>query len=250
MSFFSKLFGGVDANERFNKNVSKVYKGFKADRVHIILPGGEGQAKRIIKSIALILEEDSSRYNATKCEKVLQVYVSIFSRIILNQMNEERIRLSILAKEKELVSESNVDRIIAFTTITMHSPDFELSTAQDDELIKLITDYSAASKDNQNKNEGVKNYHIGEEDYGLVLNKPVYTSSINGSNHYLSNLRSELGEKLTWDRMGSYVVSDVDGMVDQYEMYLPSGELYRSIYINMYSKTTAKDVPKGFLMAE
>ena len=41
-------------------------------------------------------------------------------------------------------------------------------------------------------------------------------------------------------------VDGINGMVDVYDTYLPSGEEYKTIYINMYGASNSTFAPKGF----
>ena len=80
----------------------------------------------------------------------------------------------------------------------------------------------------------------------MIPEKPVYVKGIEGSNQYLENLRTPLGETVTWERQGSLAVNGINGMVDIYEIILPSGKLYRTIYLNMYGTQNSTKLPKGF----
>lgn len=83
-------------------------------------------------------------------------------------------------------------------------------------------------------------------DFGLVPQKPVYTVGIDEQEKYLKSLRTINGEPIKWDRRGSMSVDGVNGMVDVYDTFLPSGEEYKTIYINMYGASNSTFAPKGF----
>lgn len=91
-----------------------------------------------------------------------------------------------------------------------------------------------------------------DEDYGYSLSNPIMTSTIAGSDIYLSKLRTLDGKGFTWERQGSYCMNQIDGieyvMVDGYQLFL-SGEKYKMIYICPYGHSSAY-VPKGMKMAE
>ena len=63
---------------------------------------------------------------------------------------------------------------------------------------------------------------------------------------YLKFLRTINGEPIKWNRRGSMNVDGVNGMVDVYDTYLPSGAEYKTIYINMYGASNSTFAPKGF----
>ena len=76
-----------------------------------------------------------------------------------------------------------------------------------------------------------------DSDFGLVPEKPIFTlalMSVDGEKEYLNRLYTENGEKIKYNRRGSMSVEGINGMIDIYETFLPSGQPYKTIYINMY----------------
>ena len=93
----------------------------------------------------------------------------------------------------------------------------------------------------------------GDPEFGLVPEKPIYTLAtdiVEGQRAYLGKLRTVNGEKITWNRRGSTSVDGVHGMIDIYETFLPSGQPYKTLYINMYGAKKSVAVPNGFVMSE
>ena len=91
--------------------------------------------------------------------------------------------------------------------------------------------------------------HEADEDFGLVPQNPIFTlasSSADGQKEYLNRLYTVSGEKIKYIRCGSMNVTGVNGAVDIYETYLPSGEYYKTIYINMRSEKCSLRAPDGF----
>lgn len=99
-----------------------------------------------------------------------------------------------------------------------------------------------ANKENQPHNEL-------DADFGLVPHKPVYTVGIDEQERYLKALHTVNGDPIKWNRRGSMSVDGVNGMVDVYDTYLPSGDEYKTIYINMYGASNSTFAPKGFSYA-
>lgn len=85
-----------------------------------------------------------------------------------------------------------------------------------------------------------------DPEHGLVVNKPIYVKGIEGSKAYLASLRTILGEKLTWNRTGSFSIAGINGMIDLYESKTASGVAYKSVYLNMYATDNSTTPPKGF----
>ncbi len=100
----------------------------------------------------------------------------------------------------------------------------------------------AANADSQPSNET-------DSDFGLIPEKPIYTlalKSVDGEEEYLDKLYTDNGEKIKYARRGSMSVEGINGMIDIYDTFLPSGEPYKTIYINMYGAKTSTSTPQGF----
>lgn len=107
---------------------------------------------------------------------------------------------------------------------------------------KVTVDTMEANMEHQPDNES-------DDDFGLVPEKPIFTlalKSVDGEEEYLNKLYTDSGEKITYSRRGSTSVEGVNGMIDIYDTFLPSGEPYKTIYINMYGAKSSNSAPKGF----
>ena len=90
-----------------------------------------------------------------------------------------------------------------------------------------------------------------DSDFGLVPEKPIYTLGtklVDGETEFLNSLRTSAGEKIKWERRGSLSAEGVNGMIDIYDIYLHSGQLYKTIYINMYGAKRSSKAPAGFML--
>lgn len=91
----------------------------------------------------------------------------------------------------------------------------------------------------------------GDSDFGLVPEKPIFTlalMSVDGEKEYLNRLYTANGEKIKYNRLGSTSVDGINGMIDIYETFLPSGQPYKTIYINMYGAKKSTKAPAGFVL--
>lgn len=91
----------------------------------------------------------------------------------------------------------------------------------------------------------------GDMDFGLVPEKPIFTlalQSVDGEIEYLDKLYTINGEKIKYNRCGSMSIEGINGMIDIYDTYLPSGQPYKTIYINMYGAKKSKKAPVGFVL--
>lgn len=90
-----------------------------------------------------------------------------------------------------------------------------------------------------------------DSDFGLVPEKPIFTlalMSVDGEKEYLNRLYTANGEKIKYNRRGSMSVEGINGMIDIYETFLPSGQPYKTIYINMYGAKKSTKAPAGFVL--
>ena len=114
--------------------------------------------------------------------------------------------------------------------------------AQAKETIRMMEINRTAQIDNE-----------GDPEFGIVPEKPIYTMAteiVDGQRAYLSKLRTVNGEKITWERLGSTSVDGVNGLIDIYETFLPSGVPYKTLYINMYGAKTSQSAPSGFYFVD
>ncbi len=117
-----------------------------------------------------------------------------------------------------------------------------------DAIIKIQSEETVSrlkeNMQNQPNNEG-------DVDFGLVPEKPIYTlalMSVDGEVEYLNRLYTESGIKIKWTRRGSTSANGINGMIDIYDTCLPSGEPYKTIYINMYGAKKSEKAPVGFTL--
>ena len=115
-----------------------------------------------------------------------------------------------------------------------------LMEAQAKETIRVMEANRAAQPNNEN-----------DPEFGLVPEKPIFTLAteiVDGQRAYLGKLRTLNGDKITWKRLGSTSVEGINGMIDIYETFLPSGQPYKTIYINLYGAKKSTKAPAGFVL--
>ncbi len=242
MGLISNIFG---KKSNFEGNLKKAYYCFKPEMVDTIFLGGIDQARKIVLSISKILNEDAKSYDALKCYEILKLFVTVLTRKVITQSDDAKIKASLLVKGNGIITNKNVENIFAFIVLSINNPEFELLSEADFDVLNTISGYQSYADNAVLQNENIT-YNSTDEQYGIVLEKPIYVNGIRGSEKYLSSLRTVLNEKLTWSRIGSFSTEAVNGVIDSYEMYLPSGKLYKTIYICMYAKQNSTVAPKGF----
>jgi len=225
----------------YERQVSKLYKGMNPKTLPLMFPGGKEQFKDTLFSLAKLIEGDKPP------KELLMVYINTFSRL-LTGMNKDNIPRSLINKHPGTITQENVYRIISYVMITMKNPSFVIKTDEDIAAIEMMEEFQRESEKIRKVNTGLHSNHMTTEQYGLIPQEPIYTRDVEGSHNYLNRLRTETGEKLKYQRTGSLSLDSVYGVVDKYDMFLHSGELYKTIYINMYSQENSVQAPKGFIL--
>lgn len=135
---------------------------------------------------------------------------------------------------------------------TTQLPDFDKMTP--DEALNAILQVQAKNTvEAMEANSKAQPNNENDADFGLVPQKPIFTlalKSVEGEKEYLEKLYTVNGEKIKYNRRGSTSVNGINGMIDIYETYLPSGQPYKTIYINMYGARTSSKAPAGFTMGK
>lgn len=131
-------------------------------------------------------------------------------------------------------------------------PDFDKMTP--DEALNAILQVQAKNTiEAMEANSKTQPDNEGDDDFGLVPEKPIFTpalKSVDGEKEYLDKLYTVNGEKIKYNRRGSTSVNGLNGMIDIYETYLPSGHPYKTIYINMYGAKRSTKAPAGFTLGK
>ena len=107
-----------------------------------------------------------------------------------------------------------------------------------DPLKALMEEHAKETIRVMEANRAMQPNNEDDPEFGLVPEKPIYTLAtdiVEGQRAYLSKLRTSNGEKITWKRLGSTSAEGIHGMIDIYETFLPSSQLYKTLYINMYA---------------
>ncbi len=118
-------------------------------------------------------------------------------------------------------------------------------------LNKILDDYAKSTVEDMEANRKNQPDNEGDADFGLVPEKPIFThalKSVQGEKEYLNSLYTANGEKIKYNRTSSISVEGINGIIDVYDIYLPSGELYKTIYINMYGAKSSNKAPIGFIL--
>jgi RNA polymerase subunit RPABC4/transcription elongation factor Spt4 len=145
----------------------------------------------------------------------------------------------------EIVESGTIDD----TAIELVDELSNLDITPDDALSAILKFQAKATIDAMKANADSQLDNESDDDFGLIPEKPIYTfalESVDGEEEYLNKLYTESGEKIKYTRRGSTSAEGIDGMIDIYDTFLPSGQPYKTIYINMYGAKASISAPKGF----
>lgn len=167
----------------------------------------------------------------------------------------------LLKKPETPQNKNDTSSVVTKTTDTTEHPDefappelrslIENTVGEEGELdfSKMLMQVEKTNELYRKANQEIESQGTDDPEYGLNAQKPIYTYKANGSDSYLASLRTEKGNPLHWVRTGSWCFKNIHGMVDEYTGFLPSGEIYKKIYLNMYGNKNSAIAPRGFTFA-
>ena len=229
-----------------DEKVDIAYQCYKPGMVGMVFPGGKKQASAIIISLAKIVGRETASLDAKEYYEFLTIYTDVLTRKVVTKSDDSRIISSLQAKHGQTIpSKSIAQRILAYCTINIMNNEFCLDNEESMLALKLFDDILSQNEHTMNWNVEAQNANIDDPDYGLVPEKPIYVKGVNGSKEYLNSLLSLIGEGASWNRTGSIKVDNINGMVDIYEITIPTAPSRKTIYLNMYGTENSKTYPRG-----
>ena len=233
-------------NNQHDKKVALAYQCYKSEMVGMVFPGGKEQASKIIKSLAIILDIDLSVLKPIDYYNILTIYSGVFIRQTVTNSSDDNIKVGLQLKHEQYIkNEMLAQQVLAYCIINMKNNSFALESVED---IKTLNTFSHILSQNQaiaRSNEDVQSQNLDDEEYGLVPQKPIYTTGVDGSEKYLNSLVTSDGKVVTWRRAGSTSIEGVTGTIDFYVSYV-DGRRYKNVFINMYGTSISQKAPIGF----
>lgn len=87
----------------------------------------------------------------------------------------------------------------------------------------------------------------GYGEFGLTVTNPIPVCTVLGNLVYLSKLRTENGESITYKRRGSTGTQNIKAIIDVYEVFCSDKQI-STLYICPYNKKNSNRAPKGFII--
>ncbi len=116
------------------KKLEIAYNQFNKDRINLVFPSGEEQAKTALYSLSRILKIDLIMADEHKYHEILSLYVDVFIRCVITQVNETLIINSLMVNHPSLIN-NKMDAYSVYLFITKNMIDHKYCIDSDRELI-------------------------------------------------------------------------------------------------------------------
>lgn len=170
-------------------------------------------------------------------DMLLMFYISVFSRALI--MDPFQTRESLVHRYPDL-PEDLVSDCTAESLAYLCCSNERIS----DQILGRLS-LKTMIEENSSENAGNEERFLNDPKYGLVPEKPVFLNGFGPHHVYLDALCTPEGIPLKNDRRGSMVVSGISGPVDVYDLFLPDGKKYMTIYLCLYGRKNAMRAPEG-----
>lgn len=229
------------------EKVNLAYKCFNEKMVKAVFPGEKQQASNIIRSLGKILNINLENCSAKEYHTILTMFSGVSIRRVLTQSNDERIIISLQVNYGEYIKDqATAEKVLAFCKLNMSDHSFVLDSEQDMALLESCSGGITENEKIAVENIEIQEVSIEDADYGICMNKPIYTNDENDTEIFLNSLKSTLGEYLVWEKQDTLDVDGIAGKVLVYASSLPSGKSYKTIYVNEHGVSAERKIPKGF----
>lgn len=229
------------------EKVNLAYKCFNEKMVKAVFPGEKQQASNIIRSLGKILNINLENCSAKEYHTILTMFSGVSIRRVLTQSNDERIIISLQVNHGEYIKDqATAEKVLTFCKLNMSDHSFVLDSEQDMALLESCSGGITENEKIAVENIEIQEVSIEDADYGICMNKPIYTNDENDTEIFLNSLKSSLGEDLVWEKQDTLDVDGIAGKVIVYASSLPSGKSYKTIYVNEHGVSAERKIPKGF----
>lgn len=221
------------------EDYKKLYKSLNKEIGSMVFPGGFSDFEAVLSSLDYIFD------NQFSLEELAVIYTRTFVRIVQSEPDEVANRIKENGELKGF--ENKIEYLVAFIMMHKTNIKYKIKNHEDfQELVMFANSLSVNSKYKEINDQKIKEF-INDEDYGKVLNKPIYVNGYKGSENFLKDLRSIDGNGFKHKRKGSIALNS--GSTDIYEIENKSSHEKSMIFINLYSNNKNYYPPKGFILA-
>ena len=169
--------------------------------------------------------------------KLQMFHISVFSRALI--MEPAQLRESMVHRFSEMSEELAADcTAMSLAFLCLQNERIAGQILGRLELNSMVEEHAV-------KDTGIETKYQNDPQYGLVPGKPVFINGFGPHHIYLDALCTPDGTELKNDRRGSMAVDGINGMVDIYDLFLPNGKKYKTIYLCLYGQHNSMTAPRG-----
>ncbi len=227
--------------------IESIYAKMNPELRDNVFYGGLESAKQILKGICVAVFSSVNENNISLCYDIyVQVWIRSRGGFQPKFMTPTYIREALI-KKYSFISENTVTKCVnaSLNIIYNQEPALKEKAMQ----IESLTEYLAITvRQNAEKNFRIEDKHLGEYDYGLCANKPVFVNGFVGATVYLSMLKTVTGCPIKYKRLGSINIESIAGPVDMYEVVSPQEKLTYTIFICNYGSKNSNSAPRGLML--
>lgn len=229
------------------EKVDLAYRCYNQNMVGTVFHGGRSQASNIIVSLAKIYGVNLDNCSAKEYHSILTTFSDVLIRRTITQSSDEHIVASLQIKHGDYIKDKAIaEKVLAYCKLNMDNPDFILDSTEKMELIDGCSGEMSEDEKLAVQNTDIQDVSVEDADYGLCMEKPIYTNGPDDTDSFLNSLKSTLGESLAWEKQETLDVEGVAGKVIVYSSFLPSGKSYKTLYVNEHGINAQRKTPKGF----
>ena len=219
------------------KAVLSAYQNLKPEQKERFFQGKEAQAKKVIGSLTYLLGPNCNY------DQLLDLYITAAVRVMMGFENE-RINITVKMRHSAIVPESKALTVIE--CIRRITQDFAfIDKANSPEMKANMQYFDSQHGERFNINEKRLNDAVKNPGFGTNPDNPIFAHSADGSYSYLNLLYTSENIPLTWNRVCSMEVASSRDPLDKYELLLPDGTVFMTVYVNMYSRRSSEYCPHG-----
>ena len=213
------------------------YKKLSNDQQQRFFPGKQFQARKIIESLCVLLGEGRNY------DQLLELYITAAVRAKMG-FDSERINITVKMRFSDLVPDDQAISVIE--CIKRLDQNFaSIEKLKNSGNADLFNSFEAENEDAFNRNEKKVEDAIRYPGFGIDPNNPIYAHGPIGSYSYLNLLYTNNNVPLTWERTESPDVGSSLDILDRYDLLLPNGDNYLSVYVDMYARKSSVYCPEG-----
>lgn len=217
--------------------VISAYQNLKPEQKERFFQGKEAQAKKVIGSLTYLL---GSHCNY---DQLLDLYITAAVRVIMGFENE-RINITVKMRHSDIVPEAKALTVIECIRRITENYAF-IDKANSPEMKAYMQFFDSQNDESFNVNKKRLNDALENSGFGTDPDNPIFAHSADGSYSYLNLLYTSENIPLTWKRVCSMEVESSRDPLDKYELMLPDGTVFVTVYVNMYSRENSAYCPRG-----